>query len=143
MRISIVDDKVIVFYCGVIDKTNVKEKLSVVMKKLKKNDYIEEGYYDLYIYNLGNITVLEFENTFDDLDCYFNDDINVEVNFCNNSNFLYEIEDFNYLSKKNKTYYYNNKFYIEDNNLSEFGNLVYGDYVKKVLQNGIDITELL
>ena len=106
------------------------------------NNYLEEnydkgfnGYYDVDIYYNKGIYILEFNY----IDSYSNNDFNVTV-FLNDT-ILYEYEDMDLISKEK--IYFDRKFYTEIENiindirLFEYGNIIYGKKVKKILNRGI------
>lgn len=104
----------------------------------KRYNYCMHGFYDVTIYYYKGIYVLEFEL----IDDYGRKDFNVTLFL--NSHMLYEFTDMNLVDKKKL--YYQDKFYteidniIDDIRLFEYGNIVYGNTVDKIIKNGILLT---
>lgn len=100
----------------------------------KKYNYSLHGFYDVTIYFYKGIYVLEFEL----IDDYGRKDFNVTLFL--NSNMLYEFYDFNLIN--GDRIYYDDKFYVELDNmlndirLFEYGRIIYGKDVDKILEYG-------
>lgn len=98
-------------------------------------DYEFNGFYDVNIFCLDGIYVLEFEN----IDDFGRSDFNITMLL--NSVLLYEFDDSDLVL--GEKVYYKDKFYVElvdvvDNiYLFENGNIIYGKKVEEVLNNGI------
>ncbi len=125
------------------DIFSTEDEYKVLFKYLndvlyKRYNYSLHGFYDVTIYFYKGIYVLDFEL----IDDYGRKDFNVTLFL--NSNMLYEFEDISLIDKEK--IYYDNKFYVElDNMLSdirlyEYGKIVYGKDVDKILNEGILIT---
>ena len=125
------------------DIFSTEDEYKVLFKYLndvlyKRYNYSLHGFYDVTIYFYKEIYVLDFEL----IDDYGRKDFNVTLFL--NSNMLYEFEDISLIDKEK--IYYDNKFYVElDNMLSdirlyEYGKIVYGKDVDKILNEGILIT---
>ena len=104
----------------------------------RKYNYVLHGFYDVTIYFYKGIYVLDFEL----IDDYGRKDFNVTLFL--NSMILYEFEDLNLITKDK--IYYEDKFYteidnmIDDIRLFEYGRIIYGKSVDKILKNGILLT---
>ncbi len=104
----------------------------------RKYNYALHGFYDVTIYSYKGIYVLDFEL----IDDYGRKDFNVTLFL--NSMILYEFEDLNLITKDK--IYYEDKFYteidnmIDDIRLFEYGRIIYGKDVNKILKNGILLT---
>ena len=101
----------------------------------KQYDYEFHGFYDVDIFCIEGLYVLEFEN----IDDYGRSDFNITMLL--NTVLLYEFEDEDIY--KGEKIYYQDKFYIEpfdiidDIHLFEYGNIIYGKQVDDILNNGI------
>lgn len=101
-------------------------------------DYEFHGYYDVTIYHNSDIYVLDFNFVDDFGRCDFN------ITMLLNSTILYEFLDNDLVSSQK--IYYKEKYYIEiyniisDIRLFEYGRVVYGDEVDKILNSGILVT---
>lgn len=125
------------------DIFSTEDEYKVLFKYLndvlyKRYNYSLHGFYDVTIYFYKGIYVLDFEL----IDDYGRKDFNVTLFL--NSDMLYEFEDISLIDKEK--IYYDHKFYVElDNMLSdirlyEYGKIVYGKDVDKILNEGILIT---
>jgi len=143
LKVDFIDDNHFVIYYLTYEKFRTEDEMKLFFKLLNNelknySNYEFHGFYDVNIFCLDGIYVLEFENTID----YGRSDFNITMML--NSNLLYEFEDeciFN-----GEKIYYNDKFYIElsdvidDIHLFEYGNIIFGEEVDKILNNGILIT---
>lgn len=131
-------DSFTVFYIT-NDVFETEEEYKVLFKYLndtlyKKYNYSLHGFYDVTIYFYKGIYVLEFEL----IDDYGRRDFNVTLFL--NSNMLYEFDDFNLINKEK--IYCDNKFYVELDNmlndirLFEYGKIIYGKKVERILRKG-------
>lgn len=106
---------------------------------IKKYNKILFGLYDVDIYYNKGIYILDFNLEDDYYNSFSNIDFNVTLLL--NTVILYEYEDIDLIDKQK--IYYKNKFYTEIENiisdirLFEYGKIIYGKDVEKVLNNGI------
>lgn len=143
MKIDFIDDNnFVVYYLSEIE-IRTEEELKLCFKDInqaliKLYDYQFSGFYNVNIYCCSNLYVMNFEN----IDDYGRADFNITMVL--NSTMLCEFDDFELFSG-NKVYY-NDKFYVElddvvnDIRLFEYGNIIYGDEVDKILNRGILFT---
>lgn len=144
MKINIIDDSTfIVFHHKTInDKKELETFLNNIFKRIKEKYNINvNGYYDIDIYineKYGEIIEINKEDlTYYDL---FSNKIEMQVNIINDSLFLLEISDILYkdIYLNKSIIKYNNKFYIDINNIEDItlyenGNLIYGKELKKIM----------
>lgn len=139
MKVDFIDDDHLVVYYFYDEKLRTEEEMRIFFKVLdkmliKKYDYEFRGTYDVNVYCKENLLVLDFKN----VDDFGRKDFDITMFL--NSVLLFEFEDFDFYSG-NKVYY-NDRYYIElddvidDIRLFEFGNIIYGDKVDEVLDNG-------
>ncbi len=157
MKITVNDKNDIIIYLNkifllnnkIVNVNNLEEYLYKFLNKYKRSYELNlNGYYNARIFNndyYGNIILiqkqsLDFFNIFDGIEL----DIIIEKNCV----FLYELVDIikdNKILNKNLIYYYNGKFYlkiineisnIEMGKIIEHSNIIYGDIVKKVINEG-------
>lgn len=105
---------------------------------ITKYDYQFDGFYEVDIYHNPGIYIFEFNY----IDSYGRNDFDVTLTI--NSTILYEFYDMDLIN--DSFIYYSDKYYIEidkvidDIRLFEYGNIVYGKSVNKILNLGILIT---
>ena len=118
------------------DASCFKDMLEFISIQLfNRYNYKFEGFYKVIIYNNTNISILEFTNINDN---YF---LDFDVIVYKNSVILFEFFDEKLYS--DKKLFYDNKYYVEYDNicdlfgLLEYGNIIYGNSVNSILNNGI------
>lgn len=135
-------DSFTVFYITRKDY-NTEDDYKEVFKEIndvliRKYDIKFNGLYDVYIYKYSGIYILDFIYVED----YGSRDFNVTVYL--NSKILYEFYDSD-LFTGNKIYY-DNKYYtdidnvVNDIRLFEYGNIIYGNDVDRIISKGKNIT---
>lgn len=141
MKVDFIDEEhfIIYYVCeNIPDKTEEELRIffKMINQKLQKQYHYEfQGFYNVNIYCNDHIFVMEFEN----LDDFGRADFNITMLL--NSVLLFEFDDSDMIS--GEKIYYNQKYYVEldkmkdDIHLFEYGNIVYGEEVKKILSNGI------
>lgn len=140
MKVEFIDSGRFIIYYLTHDKFRTEEEMKVFFKLLNNElkirfNYEFRGFYDVNIFCLDGIYVLEFEN----MDDYGQSDFNITMLL--NSVLLYEFDDSDFIT--GKKIYYNEKFYVElldvvdDVHLFEYGDVVYGKKVDEILNNGI------
>ncbi|MDD6223408.1 MAG: hypothetical protein PUB18_00175 [bacterium] len=137
MKIDFLDDDHIVVFltldCMLCDEDSMPYIFQILGKKLKiLYDYDFRGYYHVYIYKSGNVSVLELEKEYD----YGKADFDVTMFL--NSLLLYEFEDSEYV--QGPKLLYNRKYYVKLDEVSdrfdylEYGKIIYGDLVDTILK---------
>lgn len=140
MKVDFIDKSHFIIYYLSSDIFRTEDELKALFKLLNydlsnKYNYRFHGFYNVTIFCSNGMYVLEFEN----IDDYGKGDFNITMLL--NSVLLYEFEDSDIIS--GDKLFYNNKFYIEvdsfldDIHLFEYGNIVYGERVNEILNNGI------
>lgn len=134
-------DKITIYYYN--DKEldnldNLKYSFKNIEKKLiQKFNYKFKGFYEVSIYKNNKFYIIEMEQL-DDLG-----EPDFDVTMYINSPILFEFYNYDYY--KGKKIFYNNKYYVELDNvydrydLFEYGNIIYGDCISKIVNNGIII----
>ena len=130
-------DKYIVYLYD--NDKDIKKIIKEVISDLEKYYNISYSNYDIraYINKYYGIILEIKESNYE----YF-DNININLKVLKDTLFLYEVDDpLDYID--NDIYYYDNKFYISikklDINLIENSNIIYGDYVYKIIGKGIKL----
>lgn len=140
MKVDFINDDHFIIYYLTEEKFRTEDEMKVFFKLLnydlkKYYNYEFNGFYDVDIFWIDGIYVLDFENTSDYGRCDFN------ITMLLNSVLLYEFDDDDIIT--NNKVYYQDKFYVElsdvinNINLFEYGNIVFGKRVEEVLNNGI------
>lgn len=143
MKVDFVNDEHFIIYYLSNDKIRTEEEMKKFFKLLNydlKHQYHYEfrGFYNVTIFCCDGFYVLDFES----IDDYGSADFNITMLL--NSVILYEFIDSDIIV--GEKVYYQGKFYIEavnmleDIHLFEYGNLVYGERVEEVLNNGVLVT---
>lgn len=140
MKVEFIDEEhfIIYYLCDNVFKT--EEELKIFFKMLnqqlkKQYDYEFKGFYNVVIYCSNNVLIMEFEN----IDDYGTADFNITMLL--NSVLLYEFEDSDMIL--GEKIYCDYKYYVElekmntDIHLFEYGNIVYGKEVERILNRGI------
>lgn len=139
MKIDFIDDEKLVIYYHYEGKIETEEEVKCFFELFdrvlkRKYDYEFHGFYNVDIYCEDNLLVL----IFDHVDDFSRKDFDVTMFL--NSVLLYEFEDVEFYH--GSKIFYKNKYYIEldqvinDVRLFEFGNIIYGDEVEEILNNG-------
>lgn len=140
MKINFIDENkfiIILFDSIIIDDSLCFKELFKSFSEIlfKKYKYVFNGLYSVYIYNNKNISIFKFINTMDD---YL---LDFDITVYKNSLLLFEFFDYELFD--GKKVYFDNKYYIEYGDvcnrfdLFEYGNIIYGDSVNNILNNGI------
>lgn len=140
MKVDFINDDHFIIYYLTEEKFRTEDEMKVFFKLLnydlkKYYNYEFNGFYNVDIFWIDGIYVLDFENTSDYGRCDFN------ITMLLNSVLLYEFDDDDIIT--NNKVYYQDKFYVElsdvinNINLFEYGNIVFGKRVEEVLNNGI------
>lgn len=143
MKVDFIDDEHFIIYYLSNDKIRTEEEMKGFFKLLNydlKHRYHYEfrGFYNVTIFCCDGLYVLDFES----VDDYGSADFNITMLL--NSVLLYEFEDSDIIV--GEKVYYQGKFYveaidmIENVHFFEYGNVVYGKRVEKILNNGILVT---
>ena len=133
------DEKFLIYYYGK-EKLQSEEELKIFFKALnnilqKKYHYELKGFYNVTIYCENPIYVMEFEN----IDDFGRADFNITMLL--NSPLLVEFENEEMIS--GTKIYYQGKYYIELEQvkespyLFEYGTIIFGEEVEKILAKGI------
>lgn len=159
MHVDIIDDLNMIIYLN-----NVQIKTIDFNKKEDLQDYFRnlfvnlKEFYNININGFYNINVykdkfygivLEIEKEDIDYIDYLNGQVDMNIVIDNSNIFLYEIDDYFNIDKKNidkfKIYQYQNKIYLQiiDNlssidlgKIMEFAKIIYGDACKHILKHG-------
>ena len=140
MKVDFIDNNHFIIYYLFDESYRTEEDLKALFKLLNcdlscKYSYRFHGFYNVTIFCSNGIYIFEFEN----IDDYGRGDFNITMLL--NSVLLYEFDDLDII--KGDKLFYKNKFYVEidsfleDIHLFEYGNIVYGDRVNEILNNGI------
>ncbi|MDD2435628.1 MAG: hypothetical protein PHO63_05190 [Bacilli bacterium] len=125
------------------DRSSLESYFRQLFLKLKNNYQLKiSGYYDINVYidKYYGIILEMFQESIECFD-YFNS-IDMKVNIITNSEFLYQVNDFN---KDYPVYIYRGKLYLRINKdisfielgkIIENGIIIYGDMVDDVLKHG-------
>lgn len=145
MKVDYYKDKIVVYLINKkinLETNDIRNILFEVFNMLIENYDIKlDGSYNINLYTnelygvIVEIINLESNN-------YDSDTISIKLNILNNKLFLYEIEDpLGYTD--NEVYFYNNKYYLNINKMDiellEKSNVIYDDYVYKILGKGVKI----
>ena len=135
------DDTFTIFYLTekeYLEEADFKELFKTFnIKLISKYDYRFHGFYEVNIYHNKGIYIFDFEF----IETYPENDFDVTLVL--DSDILYEFEDSDLVD--GKKIYYKDKYYVEigkmiDNiKLFEYGNIIYNEYVNKILKLGIII----
>lgn len=144
MKVEMLSNTIIVY---LLDNKKYNEDSDIKKILINVFDNLEKYYnitftsdYNLELYiNRYYGMILEIK---ENEDFIYDDIVNLKLNVLRDTLFLYEVDDpLEYINYE--IYYYNDKFYvnakIEDINLIENSNLVYGDIVYKIIGRGIKI----
>lgn len=140
LKVDFIDEEHFTIYYLSDNLFRTEEELKILFKMMnqqlkKQYDYEFRGFYNVVIYCNGNAFVMEFEN----IDDYGTTDFNITMLL--NSVLLYEFEDSDILLEEK--IYHDYKYYVElermntDIHLFEYGNIVYGKKVERILNEGI------
>lgn len=142
MKVDFIDSEHFTVYYICSSKLRTEEDLKCFLKMFnnylkQKYNYVFKGYYNVNIYNNSDMYVLVFNN----IDDYGIADFNINMSL--SAPILYEFTDSDIID--GRKIYYDGKFYVEidrfisDIHLFEYGNVIVGDYVNKIINNGIII----
>lgn len=159
MHVDIIDDLNMIIYLNnmkikTIDfskKEDLQDCFRDLFVNLKDSYNINvNGFYNINVYKdkfYG--IVLEIEKEDIDYIDYLSGQVDMNIIVDNNNTFLYEINDYFNIDKKNidkfKLYQYKNKIYLQviDNissidfgKIMEFSKIIYGDICKQILKHG-------
>lgn len=140
LKVDFIDKEhfTIYYFCDNVFRTEEELKIffKMINRQLKKQcDYEFKGFYNVVIYCNSNTLVMEFEN----IDNYGTTDFNITMLL--NNVLLYEFEDSDIILEEK--IYYDDRYYVElekmvaDIHLFEYGSIVYGKKVERVLNEGI------
>ena len=140
MKVDFIDNTHFIIYYLSNESFKNEEELKTLFKLLNqdlscKYDYRFHGFYNVTIFCSNGIYIFEFEN----IDDYGRGDFNITMLL--NSVILYEFDDSDIIN--GDKLFYKDKFYIEidsylnDIHLFEYGNIIYGEKVNEILNNGI------
>lgn len=142
MKLSVVDDKIIIYCNKKIDyeKIDLDKYFEELLIKIKNKYNIKlNGYYTIVVH-IDKIYGSIIEIVEDNFDCYdYFNQVDMEIKL-KKEQFLYEL-DYEYFNKKimNETIIYDNKLYlkIDDkkslDSILEFCKIIYGNDIKKIL----------
>lgn len=140
MKVEFIDEDVFNIYYISSDIIQTELEMKILFRLLDnclkyKYNYVFHGYYNVTVYAQDNILVLEFEN----IDDFGRKDF--DITMYKNSVLLYEFYDADLVS--GDKIFYDGKYYCEFEQLSnldsifEYGSIVYGDKVERILNGGI------
>ncbi len=140
MKVEFLDEDVFNIYYISSDIIQTELEMKILFRLLDnylkdKYDYVFHGYYNVTVYAQDNILVLEFEN----IDDFGRKDF--DITMYKNSVLLYEFYDADLVSVDK--IFYDGKYYCDFEQLSnldsifEYGSIVYGDKVERILNGGI------
>ncbi len=140
MKVDFIEEEHFIIYYLCEEKPQTEEELKIFFKMinqqlLKQFHYEFHGFYNVTIYCNDSVFVMEFEN----IDDFGRADFNITMLL--NSILLFEFDDSDMIP--GDKIYYDEKYYIElekmqtDIHLFEYGNIIYGDQVKKILNQGV------
>jgi len=140
LKFEFINNEHFIIYCFSDDKIRTEDEMKTFFKLLNydlkhRYNYEFHGFYNVTIYCCDELYILDFES----VDDYGSADFNITMLL--NSVILYEFEDFDIIN--GDKIFYKNKFYIEvidmlnDIHLFEYGNIIYGNKVEEILNNGI------
>ena len=134
------DDLTIYLLENNFDNIEIKEYVKRVVLEVKERikRYIS-GYYDVYVYlnkKYGIIIELIKESDFD----FFKDFVELDIHIKENSKMYFKFKDYFLILNKSNIYYYDNNYYVDVRNLNkkdflkltEFGEIIYGNSLKKI-----------
>ncbi len=158
MHIEVIDDLNMIIYLSNIRykfESNTKEALQDMLKDLfsRLKDYYDiniNGFYNITVFKDNNYgLVLELQKEDIDYIDYFDGQVDMNITFENNVQFLYEIDDFfnldEKLIEKVKLYKYKGKIYMQiSKNIShidmgkiiEFSKIIYNDSASQIIKKG-------
>ena len=139
MKVDFIDDKHFIIYYLSDEILRTEDEIKIFFKLLNydlKHQYKYEfcGFYDVNIYVVKGLYVIEFYN----IDDYGR--VDFDITMLLNSVLLYEFDDDDIVTCDK--IYYNGKFYVEldemldDIHLFEYGNIIFGEQVENILNNG-------
>lgn len=114
----------------------IKEYILIINTRYRLNLC---GFYKIKSY--FNKSVGLFLNIIKIDDNEFSNDIDFRIILFNNEKFLFEVEDYDLIKNVSSTMYYNNKFYVDVEDMTdldkliEMGRIIYGEEVKQVISN--------
>ena len=122
------------------DNVDIKDYVKKIILKIKERlgQYIS-GFYEVNVYLndfYGMIIEMIKKSDFD----FFKDFIELDININKDSKMYFEFEDYFVILNKNNIYFYNNKYYInidqlnssEQLKLSEYGKVMYGNKLNEI-----------
>ena len=149
MKIDFVNDHKFIIYLSKLyysfDKDTIESCLCKILKRIKK-------IYNIEVYSVFNVecyindnygVIFDIEKEHDAFNIY-SKKTDLNIKFYNNSLFLYEVDDY-FLKNKidnSQVYIYNKKIYIDIKNndvvniIEHTKNIVFGDYIFNILQEG-------
>ena len=148
MKVYFVDDIFVIHYyekkIEEIKKETIEHIIKPILLKIKKIYNIKfEGYYIVNVY-LDSYYGIVFEIIKEDLDYFFNDTVEMQINIMEDHGFLYQIEEIpsfkgNIYEKDGKLYFeLKEKLnFIEYGKLLEISTIVYDEEVIEIKKNKI------
>ena len=148
MKVYLVDDIFVIHYyerkIEDIKKETIENVIKPILLKIKKIYNIKfEGYYIVNVY-LDSYYGIVFEIIKEDLDYFFNDTVEMQINIMENHGFLYQIDEIpsfkgNIYEKDGKLYFeLKEKLnFIEYGKLLEISTIVYDEEVIEIKKNKI------
>lgn len=134
-----------------LKKEELEDYFKMIFLKLEERYGIDQsGFYQIYVYKDSYYgAVLEIEEEDIPYLDYIDNEVEMNIHIPKDTSFMYQLEDIFDLDKEilnaSNLYYYQNKFYIELKKevlkknyfrLLEYGELIYGEKVKKIQKLG-------